>query len=55
MTMFMQATKVVVWSTDKEENSIGYYEPNPMLNTRVQDIIFPDDILFRRMIRRRKE
>ena len=38
----MQAAKVIGRSTDIEGNPIGSYDPNPMLNTRVYDALFPD-------------
>jgi len=38
----MQAAKVIGRSTDGEGNPIGQYDPNPMLNTRVYDVMFPD-------------
>ena len=38
----MQAAKVLGRSTDIEGNPIGSYDPNPMINTRVYDVMFPD-------------
>ena len=38
----MQATKVLGWSTDIEGNPIGTYDLNPMINTRVYVVMFPD-------------
>ena len=38
----IQAAKVIGRSTDIEEDPIGSYDPNPMLNTRVYDAMFPD-------------
>ena len=38
----MQAAKVLGRSTVIEGNPIGTYDPNPMINTRVYDVMFPD-------------
>ena len=38
----MQSACVIGCSTDEEGNPIGQYDPNPMLNTRVFDIMFPN-------------
>ena len=38
----MKKVKVVGWSKDGDGNIIGKYEINPMLNTMVYDVDFPD-------------
>ena len=38
----LQAVRIIGCSTDGEGNPIGQYDPNPMLNTRVYDVMFPD-------------
>ena len=38
----LQAAWVIGQSTDRESNHIGQYDSNPMLNTRLYDVIFPD-------------
>ena len=38
----MQAATVLGQSTDLDGNPIGEYDSNPMLNTRVYDVMFPD-------------
>ena len=37
-----QATTVLGQSTDIKGDPIGEYDPNPMINTRVYDVMFPD-------------
>ena len=38
----MNKVKVVGWSKDDNGNIIGKYDSNPMLNTMVYDVYFPD-------------
>ena len=38
----MQAARVIGCLTDGEGNPVGQYDPNPMMNTRVYDVMFPD-------------
>ena len=38
----MKADRVIGWSTDTSGNSIGHYDSNPMLNTKVYGVMFPD-------------
>ena len=37
--------KVVGWSKDDNRNIIGKYDSNPMINTMVNDVEFPDDTI----------
>ena len=41
----MQAATVIGQSVDIEGNPIGEYDENPMVNTRVYDVMFPDGIV----------
>ena len=41
----MQAATVIGQSVDLEGNPIGEYDANPMLNTRVYDVMFPDGLV----------
>ena len=38
----MNKVKVVGWSKGNDGNIIGKYDSNPMLNTMVYDVYFPD-------------
>ena len=38
----MKAAKVIGRSVDDTGSSIGQYDSNPMLNTKVYDVMFPD-------------
>ena len=38
----MKAAEVIGRSVDDTGSSIGYYDSNPMLNTKVYDVMFPD-------------
>ena len=37
-----QGATVLGQATDTEGDLIGEYDPNPMLNTRVYEVMFPD-------------
>ena len=38
----MQAAKVIRWSVDADGQVIGSFNENPLLNTLVYDVEFPD-------------
>ena len=38
----MQAARVIGQSRNKHGNTYGKYNQNPILNTKVYDVIFPD-------------
>ena len=42
---YVRAARVIGQSKDKNGNVIGSYDPNPILNTKIYDVLFPDGSL----------